>query len=389
MLDHFLQAAYEASEKTAAQKKTVELLMELPNEELYKIATGQSKLAFGENWIERFRGTPFMDQALQLAQEDLQIEMQADQDNAIRSTQGQQARVMKDQLDIRKKMLEIEAAKQESQANGGTPPPAIGAPPPAPPEQPPTTPSPMDGPPEAQGAGAVGGPPVAEGGAPGGKLASLRKHAFGAGATPTSIGAMATPAGVSNNISTAPTPPSAPSMGVKAAGDRMGMILAKHAAGVADAAKAVGAGSKILDFVKAHPKAVGALALGVPAAIQGYMEGEINPQTGMHEHSLSKAVGRGVMAGGIGAGLGHAANTIHNHYLAGTAKGLAGGEAFSGALKNTASDAVDAGGGYIDAIRNKWREHFPAKPANTNAVEEAVKAAAARFSSALSDLGMK
>ena len=144
MLDKFLQVAYK-HEKTAESKQTtIDLLKQLPNELLQKIATGEEKLSHyitggsdcGSTWLDRFRGTPLFDQALQLDQQSLEQEMQrAQQSQANRQMYDEQDQA-REQLCIQKKQLDLQLAQQEEQevAGGGEaiPPSAEAAPPVAP-----------------------------------------------------------------------------------------------------------------------------------------------------------------------------------------------------------------------------------------------------------------
>lgn len=120
MLDTFLEVACSRTKTASAKAHRVELLKQLPNEVLAKLASGEEKLAYidsmgcGEEWLEKFKGTPLLQKAIELAKQDLQLaiegkEQQDEQDSTWReqNTARQQQR---DELQIHRKMLEIELA---------------------------------------------------------------------------------------------------------------------------------------------------------------------------------------------------------------------------------------------------------------------------------------
>ena len=79
MLDTFLEVAAGHYKKANDQKRTVELMSRLPKETLINIANGTEKLAYGcdDDWLEKYKGTPLLPQAVQLAKQELELE-QAD-----------------------------------------------------------------------------------------------------------------------------------------------------------------------------------------------------------------------------------------------------------------------------------------------------------------------
>jgi len=137
MLDTFLKVAYD-HEKTAAGKEyTVDLLKQLPNDYLQALASGEVKLAHlgcdsgGDyDWLEKFKGSPLFDQALQLEQKTLEMDLQKQQTNNERRQMWDKQDQEMDQLRIQKKLLDLQLVQQEGQAaGGGMPAPAEGAPP--------------------------------------------------------------------------------------------------------------------------------------------------------------------------------------------------------------------------------------------------------------------
>lgn len=152
MLDHWLTMQYETQTRKQATFELVGLMEGLPDWDIEKIASGMPlselyghldhrtpgtsgvKLAFADlkcagdggefTFLERFKGTPLFDQAIALEQEELQAEMldqQKRQERRVSSNENQlwDAR---DQIRLRKRLLELELAKQQN--GGGTPVPA-------------------------------------------------------------------------------------------------------------------------------------------------------------------------------------------------------------------------------------------------------------------------
>ncbi len=175
MLDSFLKVAYAKSEEAAAQERLVEKMTHLPEDFLHKLASGEEKLAFGfhdDCWIEKFKGTPLFDQALELEKQDLQERMS---DNS-HHTSTSSAR---DELGIQRKMLDLELLEAEGGGGGEEPAPEEEGLPPeaaaeeAPPEEeppaeeaPPEEAPPEEAPPEAAAAPAPPAAPAPEKPAP-------------------------------------------------------------------------------------------------------------------------------------------------------------------------------------------------------------------------------
>jgi hypothetical protein len=149
MLDPFMRTLYERDSKERHDSKMVDLMTQLPNETLVKIASGEEKLGFGsdDDWLEKYKGTPLLDQAIQLEQQSLELEMQRkqvqrqedeeyDQKDEVRKQRRQQ----EDELNVQKKMLDLELAKVEGEQMQAPEEPA--APPaPAEPQSAPTPPA--------------------------------------------------------------------------------------------------------------------------------------------------------------------------------------------------------------------------------------------------------
>lgn len=162
MLDTFLKVAYARDQRTREQDEMVAALQHLPLEDLRKLADGGpvpwDGVSSGNEFLDRFRGTPLFEQAMVLEQEELQAEMtdlQKREDRRLTEQNDQSLYAQKDKIRLKKKMLELELAKQHGEQAGST----------APEDN-------AGGPPEAL----EPVPPAA--GAPGAKMAARQKLAF-------------------------------------------------------------------------------------------------------------------------------------------------------------------------------------------------------------------
>ena len=107
MLDHFLEVAVRADSDHRDSVKLAADLQRLPNELLYKLATGEVKLSYGENdeWLEKYHGTPMFDEAVQLEHADLENEVARQQASA--ANQSEQFYKTQEQIRLQKKMLSV------------------------------------------------------------------------------------------------------------------------------------------------------------------------------------------------------------------------------------------------------------------------------------------
>jgi hypothetical protein len=122
MIDTFLEVAYGQTKEAEAKERVVEAMKKLPIEELHKIASGESKLAYFDHdgsFLQKFKGTPLFDQAVQLEQADLQIKMEQAQERQQQDQGWRQRDAQRDELCVEKKMLELELAKQQDAAGEG------------------------------------------------------------------------------------------------------------------------------------------------------------------------------------------------------------------------------------------------------------------------------
>lgn len=127
MLDSFLYAAYTQDKKTKEKRAFIETLKKLPKEELYKVASGELKIANlcsvpGDEgtWLSRFKDTPLFAQALVLEQQSLQLDAE---DIARRSQQrNDDIWLQRDQIQLQKRLLELQLVQGATQQAGGVPP---------------------------------------------------------------------------------------------------------------------------------------------------------------------------------------------------------------------------------------------------------------------------
>ncbi len=258
MLDEFLRVAYQAQTRKQAEFEMIGLMKELPDLELRKIASGeavsdlygylsrqkQADIICGDGttreatFLDRFKGTPLFQQALQLEEQELQAEME---DIQRRQIERQEEKAMprlwdvKDQLRLKKRLLELQRATQET---GGAP------------EAP------------EQGAGAMGDVP-AEGvqdnhmGVQGSKTASA--------ASPRVLTLVKFAEEMGRKLARSDIEKSAQAGLMADAGRQAGVLLAKHALNLGALG---GVASKALGFAVKHPTLTGAGvgALGGAAA---------------------------------------------------------------------------------------------------------------------------
>ena len=118
MLDAFLEVAYSNDQKKQQAVKLASSLKNLPNDQLFALATGKAKLAFhhDEDWLEKYRGTPLFQEAMALEKADLENEVARTQASAAQPQMDQFWKTQ-DQIRIQKKMLDLKLV--ESEESGG------------------------------------------------------------------------------------------------------------------------------------------------------------------------------------------------------------------------------------------------------------------------------
>lgn len=112
MLDQFLITAFSQNKAEREKRAFIDNLKKLPRAELLKLATGEVKVAdlcptsatAPQSWLEQFKGTPLFQQALQLEQQELQVEA----DRIRKQMSDPQPWVQQDQIRLQKRLLELQ-----------------------------------------------------------------------------------------------------------------------------------------------------------------------------------------------------------------------------------------------------------------------------------------
>jgi hypothetical protein len=126
MLDHFIQVAYQHEKIASNDRALIDKLKQLPLDELMKIADGEhEKIAYldscsspgGGSWLEQFKGTPLLEQAIEIERALLENEAQDQARRQESRTLDQQGWDARDQLTLKKRMLELDLVT--SQSGGG------------------------------------------------------------------------------------------------------------------------------------------------------------------------------------------------------------------------------------------------------------------------------
>lgn len=382
MLHEALLVANRRDQEEKAKLANADLLKQLPLEVLKEIAeTGTLKLAYGMcspdgssngSWVDQFKGTPFFQQAIALEQEDLQQQTAQQQSSAVQRQKMDQEYAQQDQVRLKKKLLELQKARNEAQVldGGAGPPAAAGSPDPAG-----TAPGSPAGPlmeelktaaqkKFALSAATLGSYAKKQTDVAG--LASASKSLMGRGSQLVAGGNAA--AGVKkvnqgNFLAQKATAlaPAAPAMSKAASvvdgwaremarddmakvaharetfsiGDSAGRMMAKTAL-------AAGAGSKILDWAIKNPGKAGAIVGGVGGAVGGAAN-----------DGISGAVKGGLAGAGVGAMAGHTIGGVHSH--------MKSGRELGDAVKAHGETLLAKARKPVDDLKKGWEEG--AKPA--------------------------
>lgn len=121
MLDQFLTAVAETTQKREAFDEMVDLMKQLPAEDLYKIASGEISCAPSgapTTWLERFQNTPLYDKALQLESQELELDIE-DQSRRLAESQKDDMNEnsrrdfyrKRNAIDLKKRILDLELTK--------------------------------------------------------------------------------------------------------------------------------------------------------------------------------------------------------------------------------------------------------------------------------------
>ncbi len=128
MLDKFLEVACSADQQRGARNDMAEGFMQLPVEELQKIASGEVKLAYydDDHWLCKFKETEFYDDALGIETQMLEldakmqeIQLADSEERTERSDMRSEIYSAQDGLRLKRKLLELELRKAELAAMGG------------------------------------------------------------------------------------------------------------------------------------------------------------------------------------------------------------------------------------------------------------------------------
>jgi hypothetical protein len=298
MLDSFLKVAYETQRRETFTGELHDLLMQLPVDEISKLAKGVTiKEAYGDcmpeercSFLDKFKGSPLIEQAIALEQEEIQadmLDMQRREESRARMQEENNVWDLKDKIRLKRRLLELQLAKEQSGA-GAPPAEALAQ--------------------GAQGAGAPGDVPAegvqdnAQG--LGGKTASaststLKKEKF---AFADALGRELARTEMKQ-------------LEFQKIAEKAGALMAKEAlnlAGISGALSKLGPmAGKALGFAAKNPSLVGA---GIGAAGGALAGGP--------EHRLSGALG----GAALGAGAGNA--------VGGIAKGMQGGQGLMQSAKS-------------------------------------------------------
>lgn len=125
MLDTFLKVAYDRTKETEDQARLVTNMRALPEEYLHKLASGEEKLAFFNDgsgcWLEKFKGTPLLEQAIELEKQELQLQMAEKSRWREEDQRRSENSAARDELCIQKKLLDLQLAEAEGGVGGEEP----------------------------------------------------------------------------------------------------------------------------------------------------------------------------------------------------------------------------------------------------------------------------
>ena len=122
MLDQFLAVSYAHEQEKTASVALAEKLKHFPVAELRKLAAGDptSKLAYlcddnsGQTWLDKFKGTPLFEQAIEIERSILAMEGQAQEQRAQSNSQC----AARDALNLKKRMLDLDLVMSREMGAG-------------------------------------------------------------------------------------------------------------------------------------------------------------------------------------------------------------------------------------------------------------------------------
>ena len=323
MFDKFLKVAHQAP--TASHRVSAE-------QDLFDFLSSEPKVACftghdDHKWLEQFAGTPMQEQAMALEQQDIQNEIAEKQYNMQNSGKQQSFWQNRDQIQLQKRMLELQLYQAKTGPSVAAA--ASGAPAPTGPEA------------DAATVGAGGGSP----------------------ATPET-GMMETGAKVAFTLSDAARQAGEEELAKSAAvkkflwADQMGRMMAKQAL---DMTALKGLGNTALDWAKKNPTKALSAAGGVGGAAYGAATAK--GQNGQGP-TIGQRLGRAAGFGALGAGAGAAAGA-----------GMHGVQAVRGRMAATGETARQATGGLLAEKATGAYDKLHSAAVNADAQQRAAVAA--------------
>lgn len=137
MIPEYIEKLYEEQQEKVARRELVDSLKQLPIYELKDLADGfiTEKTAYmsdpvcGESWLDKYKGTPLFDQAVQIEQQIIQLEMQEQQRRESQRANRQQMEQQfgdcsdlwdqRDKLNLQKRMLDLQLAQAGNSEEAG------------------------------------------------------------------------------------------------------------------------------------------------------------------------------------------------------------------------------------------------------------------------------
>jgi hypothetical protein len=122
MLDSFLEVSYAKTKHAQEMDRRVELMKRLPSDLLFKIASGEEKIGYPigleegapKTWLDRFKDTPLFEQALEIEKQELENRLADKERRRADRLKWDAQDAARDELCIRRKMLELQLAEVES-----------------------------------------------------------------------------------------------------------------------------------------------------------------------------------------------------------------------------------------------------------------------------------
>ena len=126
MFEQWLSVAYRQDQEKTASRRMVNQLKQLPMDELFKAASGDStsKLAYvdgpsdeRDSWIGKYKGSPLFEKAVALEKAILQIDMEENQRRAEENAEpkaSSDAYERRDAIKLQQRMLDLDLAMESA-----------------------------------------------------------------------------------------------------------------------------------------------------------------------------------------------------------------------------------------------------------------------------------